>query len=61
MCSKYVNIGLVEDRGGSIEAVGATAAHELGHIFNMVHDRSKCPVYEVIVCIYGIQRIYSLM
>ncbi len=31
-------MGLSQDGRGSLEAVGSTAAHELGHIFSMDHD-----------------------
>ena len=31
-------MGLSQDGRGSVEAVGSTAAHELGHIFSMDHD-----------------------
>lgn len=42
MCSRYINVGLTQDGGrGSLEVIGATAAHELGHIFNMNHDVSS--------------------
>ena len=40
MCSDSNSIGITEDGGGSVEFVGSTAAHELGHIFNMDHDSS---------------------
>ena len=40
MCSDEKSIGLVQDTGGSVQSVGATGAHELGHIFNMLHDDS---------------------
>ncbi len=42
MCNRDVAIGFTQDGGeGSIESVGAIAAHELGHIFNMRHDSSS--------------------
>ena len=42
MCNSRVSIGLTQDGArGSVEFVGAVAAHELGHIFNMFHDSGK--------------------
>lgn len=38
MCSDTHSVGLTQDGGGSIASTSSTAAHELGHIFNMVHD-----------------------
>ena len=38
MCNSLNAIGLTQDRSNSAEFVGGTAAHELGHIFNMNHD-----------------------
>ncbi len=45
MCTKSVAIGLTQDGGELVvNSVGAIAAHELGHIFNMAHDDfSKYP------------------
>ena len=42
-------MGITEDRGRSVESTGATAAHELGHIFNMHHDDSPSEWKEDIV------------
>lgn len=39
MCGQFSR-GLTQDTGRSIEGTGSTAAHELGHIFNMEHDDS---------------------
>lgn len=38
MCNRGSAIGLTQDGGRGIDSVGSTAAHELGHIFNMNHD-----------------------
>lgn len=38
MCNRGSSIGLTQDGGRGIDSVGSTAAHELGHIFNMNHD-----------------------
>ena len=38
MCSDTHSVGVTQDRGRAISSVGVTAAHELGHIFNMGHD-----------------------
>lgn len=38
MCSDRLSVGLTQDNGRSIDGVGATAAHEMGHVFNMRHD-----------------------
>ena len=40
MCSDSNSVGVTQDGGGSLDQVGSTAAHELGHIFNMDHDSS---------------------
>ena len=40
MCSDSNSVGVTQDRGGSLDQVSSTAAHELGHIFNMDHDSS---------------------
>ena len=37
MCDKARSVGLSQD-GRSLSGVVTTAAHELGHIFNMKHD-----------------------
>lgn len=41
MCTRSVAIGITQDGGGDLDSVGAIAAHELGHIFNMEHDDSS--------------------
>ena len=38
MCDDRSSVGLSQDNGGGVDFVGSTAAHELGHIFNMQHD-----------------------
>ena len=38
MCSDRDSVGVTWDGGRSLTAVASTAAHELGHIFNMGHD-----------------------
>ena len=38
MCNSRLSVGLSLDELRSLEKVGSTAAHELGHIFNMQHD-----------------------
>ena len=38
MCFDHDAVGMVRDKGRSIQSVGATAAHELGHLLNMRHD-----------------------
>ena len=44
MCSNTHSVGVTQDGGRSLALVASTAAHELGHIFNMDHDgiRIKC-------------------
>ena len=42
MCSDTHSVGVTQDRGRAISSLGGTAAHELGHIFNMGHDGSGC-------------------
>ena len=32
------SVGVSQDRRSGVDAVGSTAAHELGHILNMQHD-----------------------
>lgn len=42
MCSFRNSVGLTQDGGrGSVVGVASTAAHELGHIFNMQHDDGR--------------------
>ena len=38
MCSDSQSVGVTQDGGSSLSSVASTAAHELGHIFNMGHD-----------------------
>lgn len=38
MCSDEDALGLIQDIGRSVQDLGAAAAHELGHILNMLHD-----------------------
>ena len=38
MCSDEDAVGLVQDTGRSVQSVGATAATNMGHMFNMHHD-----------------------
>ena len=38
MCGTLSSVGLSQDRRSGVDSVGSTAAHELGHIFNMAHD-----------------------
>lgn len=38
MCSETHSVGLTEDGGRNLVSTASTAAHELGHIFNMNHD-----------------------
>lgn len=40
MCSDSDSVGVTQDGGKSLDKVGSTAAHELGHILNMEHDNS---------------------
>ena len=40
MCSDSNSVGVTQDGGASLDVVSSTAAHELGHIFNMDHDSS---------------------
>ena len=41
MCSETHSVGLTEDGGRNPSSTASTAAHELGHIFNMMHDGKK--------------------
>ena len=38
MCSDRSSVGVTQDGGRSTLSTVTTAAHELGHIFNMLHD-----------------------
>ena len=38
MCSTTGSVGVTQDGGRSLSSTASTAAHELGHIFNMNHD-----------------------
>ena len=49
MCSDTHSVGVTQDRGRAISSVGVTAAHELGHIFNMGHDGSEWYIFIYIV------------
>ena len=46
MCSDTHSVGVTQDRGRAINSVGVTAAHELGHIFNMGHDGSEWYIFK---------------
>ena len=41
MCSPTSSVGVTQDGGRSLSSTASTAAHELGHIFNMGHDGKK--------------------
>ena len=41
MCSSTNSVGVTQDGGRSLSSTASTAAHELGHIFNMGHDGKK--------------------
>lgn len=41
MCRGLSSVGVTQDGGRTLQSVGSTAAHELGHIFNMNHDSRK--------------------
>ena len=41
MCSETHSVGLTQDGGRNPSSTASTAAHELGHIFNMRHDGKK--------------------
>ena len=41
MCSTRSSVGVTQDGGRSLSSTASTAAHELGHIFNMGHDGMK--------------------
>ena len=41
MCGSSA-VGVTQDGGRSTSGTGSTAAHELGHEFNMGHDASEC-------------------
>ena len=41
MCSVNDSVGLSQDGGIALSEIVATATHELGHIFNMDHDRGN--------------------
>lgn len=43
MCRGSVSAALTQDTGSSVASVASTAAHELGHIFNMAHDDGRKP------------------
>lgn len=38
VCSSLYSVGLSQDQHSSMESVGTTVAHELGHLLNMEHD-----------------------
>ena len=45
MCSDTSSVGLTQDGGRSLTSTVSTAAHELGHIFNMGHDDGSSHAY----------------
>ena len=47
MCSENLAVGVTQDFG-TIEATGATAAHEMGHIFNMEHDDNSKQIHSLL-------------
>ena len=48
MCSETHSVGLTEDGSRNLASTASTAAHELGHIFNMNHDgNSLLHVYKL--------------
>ena len=48
MCSR-ISAGLTQDTGTSVASVSSTAAHELGHIFNMNHDDAPSEFISVLL------------
>lgn len=56
MCNRLAAIGFTQDGGRSLADTISTAAHELGHIFNMNHDEgmlgcSNCIMKCLSVCL----------
>ncbi len=49
MCSESGSVGLTQDGGDNTAFTASTAAHELGHIFNMEHDEEGKVVAELSV------------
>ena len=49
MCSDAHSVGVTQDGGRSLSAVSSTAAHEMGHNFNMDHDGNKVEIKFVIL------------
>ena len=47
MCSDTHSVGVTQDGGRSLSAVASTAAHELGHNFNMAHDGSLVHMFVI--------------
>ena len=43
-------VGITQDGGRSIDSTASTAAHELGHIFNMNHDDAPSKQYILFHC-----------
>ena len=57
MCNELYSVGLSQDSTSkALEAIAATAAHEMGHNFNMLHDAapSKCFRFTAITNYIGI-------
>ena len=40
MCGS-LSVTVVQDRHNSVAATGTTLAHEIGHLFNMMHDTGE--------------------
>ena len=39
------SVGVVQDGGGEMDQLISTTAHELGHIFAMIHDTRKKSIH----------------
>ena len=49
MCNRFSSFGVTQDGTRTLTSVATTAAHELGHIFNMEHDdgeRVQCQIHK---------------
>ena len=55
MCSTTSSVGVTQDGGRSLSSVASTAAHELGHVFNMNHDgRTVWAAWNIIASLHPV-------
>ena len=61
MCKGSTSAGLTQGTGSSLAFVASTAAHELGHIFNMYHDNGRKWTFYIVTKATCLRCSYMLM